>query len=216
MLNAGKRGFTLLELLIVIAILAILAAVAIFVLNPAQTLKEARDTQRIADLATLKTALALYLTKTTSTIQFDGNSNNNCKNGTVPKVFYSYPSSTPGAAITDTSFDGATISTSSQSGGTTYTLTDGTGWIPTNISGLLGGSPISDLPVDPTNTIGTLSDVTSTDLVYRFACDKNDTTFEINARLESTAFNTKMSTDGGNFSGLYEVGTKKTILNSAD
>ena len=210
------KGFTLLELLIVIAILAILAAVAIFVLNPAETLREARDTQRISDLATLKTALALYVTKTTSTVQFDGNSNNNCKNGTEPRIFYSLPSDNPGALITDISFDGGTITTSTQATAANYTLTNGNGWIKTNLSSLIGGSPISDMPIDPTNSINALGAVTSTDLVYRFVCDKTDSTFELNARLESASIGGKMSKDGGNFSNLYEAGTKLTILTSAD
>ena len=60
------RGFTLLELLIVIAILAILAAVVILVLNPAQTLMQARDAQRLSDLSTMKSAIGLYLTTKTS------------------------------------------------------------------------------------------------------------------------------------------------------
>ena len=50
---AGTRlessGFTLLELLIVISVLAILSVALIVVLNPAETLKKGRDSQRISD-----------------------------------------------------------------------------------------------------------------------------------------------------------------------
>ncbi|MCK5085475.1 prepilin-type N-terminal cleavage/methylation domain-containing protein, partial [Candidatus Parcubacteria bacterium] len=55
----NMEGFTLLELLIVIAILAILSAVLILILNPAETMKKSRDTQRMSDLATMKTAIGL-------------------------------------------------------------------------------------------------------------------------------------------------------------
>ncbi|MBI2515233.1 type II secretion system protein [Candidatus Wolfebacteria bacterium] len=215
--QSKKKGFTLLELLIVIAIISVLAAVAIFVLNPAETLREARDTQRVADLATLKTALALYVTKTTSTIAFDGNSNNYCRNGTGGnRLFYSTPDSVP---ITDIILDGGVFTTSSQATAANYTLTDGNGWIKTNLSGsLVGGSPISDMPVDPTNDItagvSTAANVSSTALVYRFACDKGDSTFELNSKLESLSIGAKAAKDGGNNSLLYEAGTKLTILGS--
>ncbi len=55
-----KGGFTLLELLIVIAILAILSVALVIVLNPAETLKKARDAQRRADVNTILNAVYQY------------------------------------------------------------------------------------------------------------------------------------------------------------
>ena len=52
------KGFTLVELLIVIAIIGILATVVIVSL--ASSRGRARDTRRMADLATIRTALELY------------------------------------------------------------------------------------------------------------------------------------------------------------
>src|SRR5271156_6624921 len=60
----NKKGFTLIELLVVIAIIAILSVVVILTLNPAELLRQSRDSDRISDLCTLRTALALYLTAT--------------------------------------------------------------------------------------------------------------------------------------------------------
>ena len=54
-------GFTLIELLVVIAIIAVLAVVVILTLNPAGLLQEARDSNPISDMATLKSGLSLYL-----------------------------------------------------------------------------------------------------------------------------------------------------------
>ncbi|MDD4931709.1 MAG: prepilin-type N-terminal cleavage/methylation domain-containing protein, partial [Candidatus Colwellbacteria bacterium] len=53
-------SFTLVELLIVIAILAVLAAAVVVVLNPAELLAQARDSQRSTDLRTLKDAIDLW------------------------------------------------------------------------------------------------------------------------------------------------------------
>ncbi|MDD4931154.1 MAG: prepilin-type N-terminal cleavage/methylation domain-containing protein, partial [Candidatus Colwellbacteria bacterium] len=48
--NLSIKSFTLVELLIVIAILAVLAAAVVVVLNPAELLAQARDSQRSTDL----------------------------------------------------------------------------------------------------------------------------------------------------------------------
>lgn len=62
------KGFTLLELLIVISIIAVLSVALVLVLNPAEALKKSRDAQRISDLNTLKTALGIYLTSTSTPV----------------------------------------------------------------------------------------------------------------------------------------------------
>jgi len=56
-----KKGFTLIELLVVIAILALLMSVIIITINPAELLRKARDTKRIADLSSFRTALNMYV-----------------------------------------------------------------------------------------------------------------------------------------------------------
>ena len=212
-----KGGFTLLELLIVISIMAILSVALVFILNPAETLKKSRDAQRISDLSTLKTALGLYLTSTSTPRLGGGTADTTCRatNATAwttgDAIYYSY-SGAPGA-ITDTDLDGAIVALGTST--TTPSLTDGTGWIPVNFDTLTSGSPISNLPLDPVNTITTLSGVTSGDLVYRYGCMASPMTFEIDAQLESTAYTStdnKLTTDGGNNSNLYEVGTNLKIF----
>lgn len=56
----GKQGFTLMELLTVVAILAILALAIFFVLNPMTQIKKAHDSRRKADLRKLQTVLEDY------------------------------------------------------------------------------------------------------------------------------------------------------------
>jgi prepilin-type N-terminal cleavage/methylation domain-containing protein len=57
----SKQGFTLIEILVVIAIIGILASVALVGLGPVQ--KKGRDARRISDLRQIQTALELYFTK---------------------------------------------------------------------------------------------------------------------------------------------------------
>jgi prepilin-type N-terminal cleavage/methylation domain-containing protein len=61
MLSMKHKGFTLVELIVVIAIIGILSAVVIGSLNDARS--KGRDSKRIADLSNIQLALALYLNK---------------------------------------------------------------------------------------------------------------------------------------------------------
>jgi len=54
----SRRGFTIVELLIVIVVIAILAAISIVAYNGVQ--QRARDSQRSSDIAAIKKALELY------------------------------------------------------------------------------------------------------------------------------------------------------------
>ncbi|OGE83914.1 MAG: hypothetical protein A3B23_03430 [Candidatus Colwellbacteria bacterium RIFCSPLOWO2_01_FULL_48_10] len=216
-----SRGFTLLELLIVITIISVLSVILIVALNPAETLRKARDTQRMSDMASVKTAIGIYVT-TKTTPQLDGISgtvNDLCQATTGTwasgdKIWYSVSS------ISDTLVDGSTaapvVTTAADLGNV-----DGTGWVKVNLGSITGGSPISNLPIDPINDIGfggsDTATVTYEALVYRYACAADNVTFELNARLESVAFLTdddRDGKDGGNDANYYEVGTALNIMGS--
>jgi len=220
-------GFTLLELLIVIGIVATLSVALVLVLNPSEALKKGRDSQRMSDLTTLKTALGLYLTNTASP-KMAGTTNTGCKGTTSSttwqlgsdQIYYSYPSDSPGSTMSAKNLDSVTFTGtggSSQVTKANLSLTDGNGWLPVNLSSLTEGSPISAMPVDPVNTIATPASPTITDLVYRYVCSERDLTYEIDAVLESTAYtvtDNKMAKDGGNSDSYYEVGTNLALLTS--
>jgi prepilin-type N-terminal cleavage/methylation domain-containing protein len=56
----AQPGFTLLEVLLVIAIIAILAAIVIIAINPTRQLAESRNTQRRSDVNTVLNAVYQY------------------------------------------------------------------------------------------------------------------------------------------------------------
>jgi prepilin-type N-terminal cleavage/methylation domain-containing protein len=55
-----KEGFTLLEMLIVIAVIAVLSAIVIIAINPARQLAQARNVQRASDIRTIYNAVQQY------------------------------------------------------------------------------------------------------------------------------------------------------------
>jgi len=227
-----NKGFTLLELLIVIAIIAILSIALVFMLNPAETLKKARDAQRISDLKTVKTALGVLLTATStpSLDNFGGspmgqvcltNAAGTAQTGRIAYSAYPAPTSgittTAGSDSAGTAFNAAGVTSASA---TSTGKIDGTGWIPVNLKALTSGTPISSYPVDPINSVsGTAS---ASDLVYRYACQNLSLTsgkpsyiFEIDAVLESNAYtieDNKMAKDGGDNASMYESGNSLNLL----
>lgn len=215
------EGFTLLELLIVIAIIAILSVMLIIVINPVETLRKSRDSQRISDLNTLKTAMGVYTT-TIASPNLDGSAtssvNTLCRTSaawvTGNLVWYSLPSDT--GTISGVNIVGAAAQPSAaQVTQANLARVDGGGWIPVNFEALTSGSPISNLPVDPVNKVTTLTAPANTDYVYRYACNSTNLTYEVDARLESDEFTkvtNRMQSDGGDNDNLFEVGTNIRIL----
>jgi prepilin-type N-terminal cleavage/methylation domain-containing protein len=180
-----KKGFTLLELLIVIGILAILATVLIAVINPAELLRRARDTQRLSDLDALRSAISLFIVDMPE--PSIGNSAN------------VYAFAHVGTAITNCA--GRTVTTSAAR------LTNGTGWIPVNFDNMSTKSPLAALPVDPNPATSSAS------RYYLYLPDTSDVTFELTANMESGYYKQggsmdKESTDGGLVATIYETGTK--------
>jgi prepilin-type N-terminal cleavage/methylation domain-containing protein len=76
MTTKQSKGFTLLEILLVIAAIGILAAIVLVAINPNRQLAQARNAQRRADINTIYKALEQYLIDTGS---YPSSVNNNFK-----------------------------------------------------------------------------------------------------------------------------------------
>jgi len=232
----NNAGFTLLELLIVVTILAVLSVAIIVVINPAETIKKARDTQRISDLSSIKTAIVLYQTSVTTPYLGGASADTICQTAantysSSARIAYSNPSDQSGQGITDAALDNYSANaTYRQATIANLGLTTASGWITVNLDNISTGSPISNFPVDPTNDVtatgtggGTQSAIGAVNanaLVYRYVCAviSGNKTFEINATLESTAYTSATSSenktqrDGGNSTIMYETGTRLDLL----
>jgi len=194
--KSSKKGFTLIELLVVIAIIAILAVVVVLTLNPAELLRQSRDSNRVSDFATLKSALSLYVID---------NANPNLASSSLG--YAACYLSSIGVYATTTANCG-TFTTGHPSGNVSstaavYRNSNSTGWLPVNFSQLSYGSPLTSLPVDPTNNAN-----------YYYAYAATTTSgyfFELDTFMESKKYNASgtndvVSTDGGDNNLIYESG----------
>lgn len=191
-----KKGFTLIELLIVIGILAILSSAVVIVLNPAQLLAQARDTQRISDLATLQNSLSYYLTTTSVTANYmaSGGVGNTCGTNWWATIAGTV---SPFAIANGVGNQSAQVSR----------VVTGLGWVPVNLGTSSGGAPLGALPSDPTNT---------TTYFYAYSCNEAGKTFKLASHMESTIYKnggTKdvESKDGGTNADFYEAGNSMTL-----
>jgi len=186
-IKTSQKGFTLLELLIVIAILAILSAVTVVVLNPTELLRKARDSQRISDISSIKTAIAFYMTSTSS-----------------PSL------GTAGTCYVTATASGCTTSVS------TSTAVNGTGWIPVNLASLTEGSPLAGYPIDPVNAGGSATPSTlygyyvqSTPLGFELTANMES------AFYKNGGGGDVESKDGGLNANVYETGSVAAFVTSA-
>lgn len=187
--SSVTKGFTLIELLVVIAILAVLATATVLVLNPAELIKQGRDSTRISDMAAINSAVSLWVSDVLNTTG----------NWPAAATYYcTYSVNKPGGT-------GSTCSIVSS------TVVTGSGWVNLDFRLIGAGSPLSRLPLDPNNG-GTCKGATTTACQYAFAASTTVGAYEIDVQMESAKFyngggGDVTSKDGGNMPDIYEVGS---------
>lgn len=192
----NRASFTLIELLIVIAVVAVLSVVVVLVLNPAELLKQARDSNRIADMDTLNKAVILYLGD---------------RGGSLGTASTTYFSLIDAAATTTAGTNCAGVGLTPPTGwnyhcaaSSTARKLDGTGWIPLNFSSITFSPPMGALPVDPTNT-------SSSGLYYMYT--PGTTTYALAATLNSSKYlAAKGNGDGGVEPARLETGSNLALI----
>jgi prepilin-type N-terminal cleavage/methylation domain-containing protein len=193
-----RKGFTLIELLVVVAIVAILSVVVLLTLNPAELLRQARDSNRISDLATVRASISLYLADV---------SNPNV--GTTGQCRTSVANATTSCGI-NLGFNTAAGAPAAGSG---VFAVDGTGWVPVNFNQISSGAPMGSLPKDPINAPDTVSCCRR---YYGYTASSTGLVFKLVAKMESTKYSASgssdvESTDGGISNNTYEVGTNLSL-----
>lgn len=117
----GSKGFTLVELIVVIAIIGILAAVVLFIINPLEIAKQGRDSVRMSDLNNLQQAINISVQESTNSA-----TQILCNGAAYPCHGTSFPETS------------------------TTRNPDGTGWVLVNV-GTQQSVSMPTLPVDPVN-----------------------------------------------------------------
>mgnify|MGYP001626226715 CR=1 FL=1 len=203
------RGFTFIELLIVLGLITALISIFIYFINPVEILKKHRDIQRMNDLKALEIAINTYISSNPYA-DLDGYFDNTGKGESFQSIYVSVPVDKeliPFATITDGLGNIWNIIQNSSS--TNLRNIDGTGWLPINFTEMKY-YPISYLPVDPLNSY-------NLGYFYTYVFDRKTKTFELNAKLEYKIFNKGeaqdvVSKDGGSDNEVYETGSNKCII----
>jgi type II secretory pathway pseudopilin PulG len=191
---SDTKSFTLVELLIVVGLIAVLSVAIILAINPAELIKQARDSQRLSDLTNLSKAISLY----------EADTGGQGFMGTSSVVYVSIPDTTStcanlGLPQLPPSWLYRCVSSS------TLQNIDGTGWIPINFNNLSFGKTLPKLPIDPINT-------TSSGNYYTYTYDNGVSKYELNANLESSKYKQQLAiNDGGDNPSTYEIGSNLSI-----
>ncbi|MFH1246606.1 MAG: prepilin-type N-terminal cleavage/methylation domain-containing protein, partial [Candidatus Liptonbacteria bacterium] len=162
-----KKGFTLIELLVVLGIVAFISAVVILTLNPAELLKQSRDSVRLADLSAIKKAISIYMTAAS-----------NLDLGAANTCYMSIANGVSRCGVFSASITAVNATTSRGVAG--YNVYGG-GWLPVQLTAITPAPPLTTLPIDPIN---------DSTYYYAYAASSTSLTFELDANMESAKYST--------------------------
>lgn len=191
----NRKGFTLVELLIVVGVLVVLLTAVVLLLNPVEFTAQGKDLKRISDLKNMDTAITLLKHS------FDESLIDNAQ---LDRVYISLPD-TNGNINDDCKLDYPSLP--ALSGSWQYRCNaiasdlkniNSTGWIPINLAGI-STNPLSILPIDPVNDVNNY---------YTYTKDG-----ALAAKLTSDKYITEVAlNDGGNESSFFETAPVTWLL----
>ncbi|GIW65694.1 MAG: hypothetical protein KatS3mg094_213 [Candidatus Parcubacteria bacterium] len=209
-----KKGFTLIEILVIITLIAILTSLFVYLVNPIEVAKRNRDLQRIRDLQALEIAINNYLNLAKNPdldgplYDLTGLDEDNSS------IYISIP-------VDQSTFNFSTITDAygnlwqikQNSSATNVFNPNGEGWLPINFNE--NNQILPQLPVDPLNIINNSQPIKNYFYLYVFRRDARQ--FEVNANLESRVFKETKNqfsalTDGGSDEEILEVGNNKCLI----
>ncbi|TSC82192.1 MAG: Uncharacterized protein G01um101420_496 [Parcubacteria group bacterium Gr01-1014_20] len=196
-LKKRRRSFTLIELLIVIALVAIIAAIVLYVLNPAELQRQARDSNRFSDSQTIDLGTSLLAVDVSNL--FLGNASTTYISVPDPTAPVSGGNNCSGLTGLPTQPPGWTYRCAHPS---KYRNVDGSGWLPINFTLASAGSSFGVLPIDPANTV-------SGNRFYTYVTNGKDYVFTILQESEKYVAKEKASQkDKGTDPTRIEIGRK--------
>jgi type II secretory pathway pseudopilin PulG len=206
-------GFTLIEVLVILALVAILATLFIYFINPVELGKRNRDLQRIKDLKALELAINTYLTAE-SQPDLDGPYYDQTGlDEEYPSLYLSLPKEINLGFSTITDAYNHLLNIVQNASLTNLDNNNGEGWLPINLSNIKNILPA--LPVDPLNKFDPFDPLKN--FFYTYAFRRETGEFEVNTNLESEKFkkggiNDQTSADGGSDQEIFEVGNNKCLI----
>lgn len=198
----NRKGVTIIEIIIVLAVIGVLGTVAVVALNPVEVFKQGKDSRRITDITAIHGAIGVFSNE--APVLYLGD----------PQTIYvSVPDQTLTGNATSTC---GSLGFSAPPPGWKYNCVspdslrkvNGTGWIPADFTQLPYTSILSELPVDPTNTV-------SSGLYYGYVTD-GGTKWAVTSLLDSEKLlKEKALGDGGTDPARFEAGSDFSLWANA-
>ncbi len=192
------EGFTLIELLIVIGIVVILSTAVVLALNPAELLRQARDSTRFQEIAVLNKGFSLF--------EFEGAPGGyGNPSSTYFSVHDAAATTTVATYCTGMGINGPPVGRLYRcAASSTVNLVNGNGWMPVNFGAISAGAPFSRLPRDPTNTVASEN--------YFTYVASSGSAWAFTIPLESIKYLVTAKQDDGYNPAKYEIGKDISLV----
>jgi prepilin-type N-terminal cleavage/methylation domain-containing protein len=99
-LKNSQKGFTLIEILVVVGIIAVLAAIVVIAINPARQFAQARNAQRASDVNAILNAIGQNIADNRGTFTCTGGTTGSILDANTRTIAYAADATAAGATLT--------------------------------------------------------------------------------------------------------------------